>query len=121
MTDPARKAVVLVVEDEPDVLRATTLLLEAHGYAVIASRHAGEALDLLERTRPSLIISDYMMPWMDGRAFVEKLRAAPATRDIPVILVSAVSAGEGPWNAFLRKPVEFSALLATVQRLLAQD
>jgi len=117
MSDP-QGSLILLVEDEPDILLTTELLLKNAGYEVLVASHPAMALDLLEEARPRVIITDYMMPWMDGRAFTEQLKTNPGTREIPVILVSAVTTGPGPWDASLRKPVEYDQLFGTIERLL---
>jgi CheY-like chemotaxis protein len=118
VTHPVHKPVVMLVEDEPDVLHTTKLLFELEGWAVITAGHPAIALDLLAREpRPDVIVTDFMMPWMNGRAFIERLRSVAETRDIPVVLLSAVPQGRGPWDAFVQKPAEFTELLQAVQAL----
>lgn len=108
----------MLVEDEPDVLHTTKLLFELEGWAVITAGHPAIALDLLAREpRPDVIVTDFMMPWMNGRAFIERLRGMPEAKHIPVVLLSAVAPGRGPWDAFVQKPAEFTELLQAVQAL----
>jgi CheY-like chemotaxis protein len=110
--------VVLLVEDEPDTLYTFATLLGRAGFAVVTASHPAIALEHLDKQRPDLVVTDFMMPYMNGRAFVESLRRRADTARVPVIMMSAVAPGEGPWDAFLRKPVEFDALHAEVLELL---
>lgn len=120
MSAPARK-LVLVVEDEPDSLHTYALLLRHAGYDVLTADHPGAALQLLkEEHKPQLVLTDFMMPWMDGRSFARQLKADAGMRGVPVLLMSAVEPGEGPWDGFLRKPVDYATLLAAIKRFLPE-
>lgn len=96
--------------------------LEKHGYTVHSAGDALQALDILERTRVGLIITDYMMPHMDGIHFAELLKQDPRTKDVPVILVTAHPADEIAEKSLrkgvamtLEKPVDFNRLLTLVK------
>ena len=65
---------ILIVEDVPNVLELLEVTLRFKGYAVITARNGEEALEVIAKTRPVLIITDILMPKMDGYAFVQKLR-----------------------------------------------
>jgi CheY-like chemotaxis protein len=109
---------IMLVEDEPDVLHTTEALLAHSGYAVVTASHPALAFELLDDRVPDLIVTDYMMPWMDGRTFAKQLKADPRTKGVPVVLLSAVPPEPGPWDAVLVKPAEFARLLATIRALL---
>jgi DNA-binding response OmpR family regulator len=117
-----KKSVILIVDDEPDICTSLTLILRMHDYRVITAGHAPMALDILNATTPDLVISDFMMPWMNGRDFILEMKKRGSMESTPVIMMSAVDPGEPrPWNAYLRKPADISELLATVRRLLAEQ
>ena len=80
---------VLIVEDVPNVLELLEVTLRFKGYAVITARNGEEALKVIDEQRPALIVTDILMPKMDGYAFVQKLRLNPDTRSIPVVFLSA--------------------------------
>ena len=82
---PAR---VLVVDDNPLLLKSQRLHLERAGYQVAEAGSAGEALDAARRELPDLVLSDVMMPGMDGFALCRALRSDPATHSVPVVLIS---------------------------------
>jgi len=80
---------ILIVEDVPNVLELLEVTLRFKGYAVITAHNGEEALEVIARQRPVLIITDILMPKMDGYAFVQKLRLNPETRGLPVVFLSA--------------------------------
>ena len=80
---------ILIVEDVPNVLELLEVTLRFKGYAVLTAHNGEEALETIARQRPVLIITDILMPKMDGYAFVQKLRLNPETRSIPVVFLSA--------------------------------
>jgi DNA-binding response OmpR family regulator len=117
-----KRAVILIVDDEPDICTSLTLILRLHDYRVITAGHAPMALDILKATKPDLVISDFMMPWMNGRDFILEMKQRDNMKATPVIMMSAVDPGEPhPWNAYLRKPADVNELLATVRRLLDEQ
>ncbi|MBN1313532.1 MAG: substrate-binding domain-containing protein [Anaerolineae bacterium] len=87
--DLAIPRLVLVVDDNPGVLELHCRLVEQAGCRAVAARHGREALEILARTQPDLILLDLMMPEMDGFAVLEVLRANDQLRDIPVIVLTA--------------------------------
>lgn len=120
---------LLVVEDIPNVLELLEVTLRFKGYPVVSAHNGQEALDLIAKEHPALIISDILMPKMDGYAFVQKLRTDPTTRGIPVIFLSAtyvtpedrafaMSLGA---SRFMEKPIDTEDFLLTVAELLTQD
>ena len=80
---------ILTVEDEPDLIDLIRELLLEDGYEVSAARTGWEALDLIARRRPDLILLDLMLPDLDGFGFCEILRRDVATAHIPIVIVSA--------------------------------
>ena len=80
---------VLVVDDEADVRALLEQELEASGYAVRSAAGGAEALDLIEREKPSVVLLDLMMPPPDGFEVLYRIRENPALRDIPVIVITA--------------------------------
>ena len=113
---------ILVVDDDLELCTLLSRFLEKHGYKVHSAGDALQALDILERTRVGLIITDYMMPHMDGIHFTEVLKQDPRTRDVPVILVTAYLADEVTERSLrkgvaltLEKPIDFNRLLTLVK------
>lgn len=119
---------LLIVEDIPDILTLLKATLEFKGYRVVTARDGQEALDAIQMERPAIIITDILMPKMDGFSLVHRLRIDPETRDIPVIFLSATYvAPEDKAFAltlgvtrFIEKPVNFDEFLPTISDLLIQ-
>ena len=116
---------VLIVEDEYGNAEVLQLLLEAEGYRVAAASNGRQALDLLrDGEKPALILSDFMMPVMNGGEFGVAVRQDPALAHIPFIFMSAtnqevVRRAFQDYDAFMVKPVEIDPLLTLVERLIA--
>lgn len=112
---------VLVVDDDDAVRRYLETVLTEGGYAVATARSGAEALKLAASWKPGCITMDLRMPGMDGREAIRRLRAEPATRDIPVMVLTVASSREraaSGADAVLAKPVDEEALLAAVRNLL---
>src|SRR5512145_2843108 len=120
---------ILIVEDVPNVLELLEVTLRFKGYSVITARNGEEALEVISKTRPVLIITDILMPKMDGYAFIQKLRVNPDTRSIPVVFLSAtyvtpedkqfaLSLGAA---RFMEKPIDTEDFLLTVAELVTQQ
>ncbi|HJX41777.1 MAG TPA: response regulator, partial [Anaerolineales bacterium] len=80
---------ILIVEDIPYLLELLQVTLKFKGYTVITARDGDEALSIMETDRPALILTDVLMPKLDGFAFAQRVRSNPKTQDIPIIFVSA--------------------------------
>src|SRR5207253_7096946 len=85
---------VLVVNDTAEVLELLTLLLTHEGYRVVSANNGRNALEMAVSSEPDIIISDVVMPEMDGLEFCRRLKLDARTRDVPVLLVSALRTGE---------------------------
>src|SRR5690606_9580668 len=92
-SDGAGMQTVLVVDDELGILEALADLLREEGYRVLTAVHGREALERMAELRPDLVLTDWMMPVLDGPALVERIRTDPALRDIAVLGMSAVDVG----------------------------
>ena len=79
---------LLIVEDNPNVLELLEVTLRFKGYPVITARNGQEALEKIARERPALVITDILMPRMDGYALAHNLRKNPLTIQIPIIFIS---------------------------------
>lgn len=100
-------AVILVVDDEQPVVDLLTDILEDQGHTVRSAYHGRAALSLARETPPDLVISDVMMPFMDGPELCRRIRAEVETRHVPVILMSAAQSPdlhECGANDFVGKP-----------------
>lgn len=84
------RTTVLVVDDERSIARLLTEVLENAGYRVLVAGGGRTALALARSERPALILTDYLMPGMDGVELVRRLRGSPVTNDIPIAMMSSV-------------------------------
>ena len=120
---------ILIVEDVPNVLELLEVTLRFKGYAVLTAHNGEEALEVIARQKPVLIITDILMPKLDGYALVQKLRLNPETRSIPVVFLSAtyvtpedktfaLSLGAA---RFMEKPIDTEDFLLTVAELVTQQ
>lgn len=100
-------AIILVVDDEEPVVDLLTDILEDQGYTVRVAHHGKDALQSMQDELPDLIISDIMMPYMDGLELCRRIRAGADTQGVPIILMSAAKSpvlDECGANAFIGKP-----------------
>lgn len=123
----SEKPTILVVEDDLPTRRLEAMILEKAGYIVIESDDAKTALDRLETDQVDIIISDIMMPGMDGIELLSILKTDPTTDKLPVILVSSVSEQDKVKQAlrfgiagYVLKPIVGPALLQRVQQASKQ-
>ncbi|MDE2490821.1 MAG: YbgC/FadM family acyl-CoA thioesterase [Elusimicrobia bacterium] len=119
---------ILVVDDDATLVAPLKDGLESAGYRVAVAFDAAQGLVLAHETRPDLIILDYYMPGGDGGSIYERLRAAPDTRETPVVFSTGLTLEElrgkvkgGARTFFLKKPVGFTGLLSVVNQVLGED
>ena len=116
-------AKILVVDDEPAIRELIVAVLEDEGYQAIGAGSGSRALELLPEERPDLVLMDIMMPEMDGREALRRMREQPELAAIPVVMMSAAFAPDRVGQrvaAFLPKPFDLDYLLETVAHILAQ-
>lgn len=116
---------VLVVDDDPLLREVAKVSLEmVGGWEVLTASSGAEALEIAARERPDAMLLDVMMPGQDGPSTLRRLKADAATRDLPVIFVTAKVGGGGydEWHdqasGVIRKPFDPMTLSAEVSRLL---
>jgi DNA-binding response OmpR family regulator len=116
---------LLLVEDDPDILKFLDTALTFSGYRVITARNGKEGLEIIKKERPAIVIADIMMPKLDGFGLVHRLRIDPDTRNIPVVFITATYVApedkEFALNIgatrFIQKPVALQELLSTITEL----
>ena len=118
---------ILVVDDEPDVLEAVRDALESEGYGVTLARNGQEALDRLRAgSAPNLVLLDWMMPVVDGRAFCAARAADARLLPIPVLLLSAdvramAEAKAAGVTGVVQKPVSIEDLIEAIERFATPE
>jgi CheY-like chemotaxis protein len=116
---------ILICDDDPVILRLLQVNLELEGYRALLAHHGAKAVEVALAEHPDLIILDIMMPRMDGYQAVQELKANDATKDIPVIFLSAkaqpsdIERGKKHGvDDYLTKPFDPGELLEIVDRLV---
>ena len=112
---------ILIVEDEPDIRFLMRLIFEGAGHTVVEARHGGTGLKSVKATRPDLVITDVMMPTMDGLEFITRLRSDPETAAIPILAVSGNAELATAADAVLRKPFLPKELLMAAAHLIGEN
>src|SRR5687768_7144131 len=117
----ASNSTVLVVDDEPDIRYLLRVILELAGYRVVEAAHGEAALELVRRSAPQLVVTDQMMPVMNGGELIERLRAGASTKAIPIVMVSGTRSVQPGVDALLEKPVDPAELIVLVDRLTGKE
>ncbi|HAX75952.1 MAG TPA: DNA-binding response regulator [Cyanobacteria bacterium UBA11372] len=116
---------LLLIDDDPNLILLVKDYLEFRGYEVVTAENGREALEVLDREMPDLIICDVMMPEMDGYTFVKHVREEPRTSWIPVLFLSAKGQSQDKVkglntgaDVYMVKPFEPEELVAQVESSL---
>lgn len=115
---------ILVVEDNLDSCNYLARLLEVKGYVVCKAKDGMEALKEITTFHPDLIISDIMMPRLDGIGLVRTLRNSPNYQNTPIIVMSAFGSGnlqaavQAGADKAMRKPLNFEQFFKSIENLL---
>lgn len=114
------RSILLVIDDEQAVLQMLQDVLEDEGYVVLMAHNGQEGFDRALEGRPDLILTDLMMPVMNGHTLAQRLRAEPRTAQIPLIAMSAAyRARDGDtFDAVIAKPFDLVPLLDLIEGLL---
>src|SRR4051812_17498217 len=118
MRDQTQHRRVVVADDERDIAGLLTMNLEMEGYSVETVYDGAAALEAVQRSLPDFVLLDVMMPRMNGLDVLQALKADPATRDIPVIMLTAKAGDDDVWagwsagaSYYLTKPFDLDELL----------
>ncbi|HTP02829.1 MAG TPA: response regulator [Anaerolineales bacterium] len=120
---------LLVVEDIAGIRELLELTLRFKDYEVMAAQNGQEALDMIQSRRPALVVTDILMPRMDGFSLIYHLRKDPGTRDIPVVFLSATYLSPEDKDfattlgaaRFIEKPINMEQFLVTIAQLLSES
>ena len=123
---------ILIVDDDPDLVEAVSIILESKGYTVAAAYDGVEGLDKVKSEKPDLIVLDVMMPKKDGYEVCKELKADEQYHSIPILLLTAVVANiptskytqqmgmETEADDYVDKPVEPDELVRRIEVLIAK-
>jgi len=116
---------ILIVDDEPDILKIVSFRLEANGYKILLAKNGQEALDLVQNKRPDIVLLDLRLPDIDGCEVCRKIKADKTLKDIPVIFLTASQfrnikemMKESKADDYLSKPFEPKELLEKVKKFV---
>jgi len=114
---------ILICDDDEGILDVTAMVLESYGYRVIPIINSLKVLDTVRKEVPDLVILDLWMPGINGEQLLEALKSNPATRDMPVIIISASRDGstiarQSGANDFLEKPFDIDVLTQRVKQFV---
>jgi DNA-binding response OmpR family regulator len=117
---------IMIVDDEPEIVKLVAKLMEARGHRVTTGRDGQEALDLVEKERPDVLILDLNLPKVDGFEVCKRLKGAEATRALPIVMMTAAfpsieDADRGMTlgaDEYVVKPFLREVLVHNVERLL---
>jgi CheY-like chemotaxis protein len=122
-----RRPLALIADDDADILWLISLTLERDGYEVVTAKDGPAALESVLDRVPHLVVLDLMMPGIDGCEVTRRLRAEEATRDVPIMIVTALAeesqaakALAAGADAYLSKPFSPRELLAKTASLLLE-
>jgi two-component system phosphate regulon response regulator PhoB len=115
---------ILLVEDEYGAAEILQLILEVEGYKVASAPNGQAAWEQLASHLPDVLLTDFMMPTLNGAQLGLRVRATPRTARLPIIMMSGVSETEvrrhfDGYDEFLQKPFQTPAVLGVLQRVLA--
>ncbi|MFA9438011.1 response regulator [Uliginosibacterium sp. sgz301328] len=116
---------ILVIEDNPTNMKLVSLVLDKAGHQVLTADDAVTGLQVINREQPDLVLMDVQLPGMDGLTATRQLRAAPGTRDLRIVALTAFAMPEDAariraagCDAYLTKPVRYRELIDTIDSLL---
>ncbi len=125
---PRRPPRVLVADDEQTLRDLLALNLEAAGFEVVVADDGQQALELVRRFPPDVVVLDVMMPNLDGLGVVQALRRDPRTRDTKIVMLSAKGTDEDVWagwkagaDCYLTKPCSMGQLVDTITRVFVSS
>lgn len=117
---------ILAVDDEPNIVRLIQVNLERQGYQVETANNGAQALAKIRASRPDLLVSDVMMPEMDGFELLSNIRRDPLLQDLPVIMLTAKAQDANVMEGYQRgadmyltKPFNPIELIQFVKRILS--
>lgn len=114
---------ILVCDDDEGILDMVSFVLEDSGFEVIPEKNSMNVYSLIEKEHPDLLLLDLWMPVLSGDQVLKVLKSSPATKSLPVIVISASTEGqriaeEAGASSFLAKPFDIDQLVKRVQKML---
>jgi len=124
VSDGKGKARVLIVDDDPLIVKVTSVILTTNGYDVLKALGGEEGIEIARTEHPDVVLLDIMMPNIGGYEVLERLRSDPATKDIPIIFVSAKADADSVAHGlsmgaegYITKPFKHNELLSKIDEV----
>jgi two-component system cell cycle response regulator DivK len=121
------KGIILYVEDNPDNRLLVRRVLLAEGYSLVEAKDANEAVDVLNKSHPDLILMDINMPGVDGYTLTTQIKSMPGFERVPIIAITAnVMRGDrertlqAGCDGYIQKPIDIDQLTREIERFLAR-
>ncbi|AIS17262.1 response regulator [Pseudomonas rhizosphaerae] len=116
-------ATILIVDDEYLIADILGYALEDEGYMAVKAGNGKRALEILDRERPALVITDFMMPGMNGLELAQKIRSHPSFKSVPILLMSGAQGSVGRatpdlFNAVYDKPFDINEVVKKIRQLV---
>ena len=113
---------ILIVDDDPDILITTSSILKKRGFIPLEAQTAENALSVLENARPDLIITDVLLPEMNGYEFIKTVKASPFLAEIPILILTGRGQMKESFdhlgvNGFITKPFSIEELLERINEI----
>ncbi len=128
MTEKESTSRILLVDDEEDILEFVSYNLEREGFKVYTGRNGKEAIQMVTKVKPDLVILDVMMPEMDGIAACEEIRKLPGCRDVVIAFLTArgedysqIAGFDAGADDYITKPIRPKVLISRVKALLKRS
>lgn len=119
---------ILIVDDEPDIVKTTKYLLESEGYEVFSADNGKDGLERLNEVRPDLVLLDLRLPDMSGFQITTKMRSSAEYKNIPIIVISGMDdlatrhiAAKHETLGFIAKPIDTERLKYYIRDLLGEQ
>ena len=114
---------ILICDDDEGIIKILCLILKNFGFSIISEKNSLNIFSMIERSQPDLLLLDLWMPALNGDEIIRNLKSKPATRNIPIILISASPganslAAETGADGFLAKPFQLNELIGLIENKL---
>jgi CheY-like chemotaxis protein len=121
---PSARALILCVERDPHIRELEAYFLDQAGYVVHFAESGTQALEMARSLKPAIVITEILVPGLDGLALCHQLKATAETRDIPIVVFSILGAAsrarEAGADAFLKKPLSEHGLVQVARDILSR-